>query len=250
MLFFVPNAKSMTAEIRKEHGLDRLLSSTQHRETTNGPDGSGILIADGTQHPDYMHYSPNLQTWSPRFGRTSMVGTWNEKPVTPAMLKREIQVEGDDLELLDGHRWKIPRLRKWLDEDEQCQFSPELPRVMQRSATTGRFVLGSVIPKYRDLWEQSLKIAQTMFSQLAQTESASLEDSEVEFFVCEVLAANYRVDADVISHLQLLTPEISGAIVRSALDWDTLRAHLKNRLRRRISGGTSSASGDPLPTAE
>jgi hypothetical protein len=245
MLYFVPNAKSMTAEIQKEHGFDRLLNSVQHRETASGPQGSGILVADGSKSAEYVHFNADRQTWSPRFGRTSMVGTWNDQPVSPEQLARQQQVEGDQLVLLDGHRWQIPRLRKWLDDDEQIQFSPELPRVMHRSTSTGRFVLGSVIPQYRDLWERSLKIAESMFAQLAQSQAASLEDSEVELFVCEVLAANYRVDADVISHLQLLTPELTGAIVRAALDWDTLRAHLKNRLRRRISGGMSSASGNP-----
>ena len=240
MLYFVPNAKALTAELRREHALDRLLDGAQHRETVNGPDGNGILIGDASLPPDYMHYTPAKQTWSKRFGLSSWVGTWNDRPVTPASLARSQLLDGPAVELLDGNRWQVPTLRKWVDADASLDFSNELPRVMQRSQSTGRFVLGAVIPKYRELWEQSLKIADNMFAQLAQSESAALDDSEVEHFVCDVLAANYRVDADVISHLQLLTPEICGAIVRSALDWDTLRAHLKNRLSRQLSGGMSS----------
>lgn len=233
MLYFVPNAKAITPEIRKEHGLDRLLDKFQFRETFNGPDGSGLLIADASFAPDYMHYEGQKQSWTKRFGLSSWIGTWIDRPVDPSALARQQLLDGPRLVLLDGHEWQVPTLRRWTEADAAVTFNTELPRVMQRSQTTGRFVLGSVIPKYRELWESSLKIADSMFAQLAQSESAELDDVEVEQFVCQVLAANYRVDADVISHLQVLTPDLCGAIVRAALDWDTLRAHLKNRLSRR-----------------
>jgi hypothetical protein len=240
MLYFVPKSKALTAELRKEHGLDRLLDSCQHRETMNGPDGGGILVGESSHSADYMHYEPAKQTWSKRFGLSSWVGTWNDRPVSPASLARSPLLDGNLVTLLDNQQWQIPLLRKWHETDAAFEFGNQMPRVMQRSQTTGRFVLGAVIPKYRELWDLSLKIADSMFAQLAQTESATLDESEVEEFVCAVLAANYRVDADVISHLQLLTAELSGAIVRAALDWDTLRAHLKNRLSRQLSGGMSS----------
>lgn len=233
MLYFVPNAKALTPEIRKEHGLDRLLDKCQVRETVDGPDGSGLLIADAAAAQDYIHYKRGEQSWSKRFGFTSWVGTWHDKPVHPDSLVRQPLIDGPRLQLLDGHEWQVPTLRRWIDSDAGVAFDVNLPRVMQRSQLTGRFVLGSVIPKYRELWEASLKIADTMFAQLAQSESVELDDAEVEQFVCSVLAANYRVDADVLSHLQVLTPDLCGAIVRAALDWDTLRAHLKNRLSRR-----------------
>jgi hypothetical protein len=231
MLYFVPNAKSLSASLRTEHGLDRLLASSQCRETFQGPDGPGLLIAEATAGADYLHYTADKQTWSKRFGYTSLVGTWDDQPITPAQLARPKLIEGEQIELLDGHRWQVPRLRQWRDED-QLRWEHALPRVMQQSQTTGRFVLGSVIPKYRQLWETSLRIADSMFGQLQAADSAELEDSVVEQFACDLLAANYRVDASVISHLQLLTPELCGAVIRAGLDWETLRAAIKNRLSR------------------
>lgn len=250
MLYFVPNAKSLSANLRTEHGLDRLLAKAQSRETYQGPAGAGLLIAESSANADYVHFDAAKQTWSPRFGFTSLVGTWNDKPITPDSLKREQLIDGESIELLDGHPWQVPRLRQWRDEDALIQFDNKLPRVMQQSLESGRFILGAVIPRYRQLWDASLQIAESMFAQLAQRDCAELEDTMVEQFACELLAANYRVDASVISHLQLFTPEITGAVIRAGLDWDTLRAHLKNRLRRRASGGMSSESGATPPIAD
>lgn len=248
MLYFIPDAKAMSAGLLAEHGLDRLLIPSSHRETLRGPGGqAGLIVGDNTLPPDRLRYDEQKQTWSPRFGLTSLVGTHSDHPITPEKLARPQQLPGEEITLLDGRRWRVPLLRKWEDDEQLC-FRTELPRVVQQSPETGRFILGEVVPQYRSLWQRSLAIGQYMMEQLQHSKSAELDDDEIHQFACDLLAVNYRVDASVLSHLRLLTPELLGAILRSALDWDTLRAHLKNRLSRLTSGGTNTESGETLPT--
>ncbi len=87
-------------------------------------------------------------------------------------------------------------------------------------------------------------------AQLKGRDDAEMEWSRVFSFAVKVLAVNYRVDASVLSHLQVLAPDLAAEVVRIALDWDTLRAHLKNLLSRQHSGGTNTESGATQPTAE
>jgi hypothetical protein len=248
LLFFIPDAKSLTGELRRQHGLDRLVQSPQSRETFSGPGGvPGLIVADGDTPAERVAYRAEQQTWSKRYGMTSQVGTWNDLAITPDQLVRRQAMAGTDVQLLDSQHWTVPILRSWKDGDSiwhECQ----LPRVMQQCAETGSWLITAVVPQYRELWDESLEIGDALFDQLRTGSAAELEWSRVFAFACKLLAVNYRIDASVLSHLQLLQPDLAAEIVRAALDWDTLRAHLKNRLSRLVSGGTSTESGATPPT--
>lgn len=248
LMYFIPDAKAVTAQLKVDHGLDRLLGhSTVARETMRGPGGhQGILLADANCTLERLTFADATQRWSTRFGYTSLVGTNNDTPAMPTALARPEQLAGDSIRLLDGQVWMIPKLREWRcgDTAESLRYSIRLPRVMQQSPEDGSFVLGDVVDTYRTLWESSLEIANSMFQKIAGGEAVELPDDQVWAFMVRLMAINYRVDASVLSHLRLLTPELSGQIVCMALDWDTLRAHLKNLQGRRMSGGTKPESGE------
>ena len=251
LLYFVPGAKALSPPLIAAHGLSHLSSSVGNVETFRGPRGAGLLISDNRTPAELLRYDPELQDWSERFGLDSLVGTWRDHKVTPDYLQRETVIQGPSIELLDGHKWTVPILRQWRDGDEGLVVKCLLPSVMQQSASNGRFVLGSVIPKYRELWESSLVIAQMILTQLSTAAPVELEDGAINQFAIDLLAVNYRVDASVVSHLQLLTLEHCSEIVCASLDLATLRHSLKNLYRRRTSGGTNSESGNqPPPTAE
>lgn len=249
LLFFVPGAKALNAQVISDHGLSHLAGKASHRETFRGPNGAGLIIGDNTIPADLLAFSPDSQTWSERWGLQSMVGHWHDHPPTPDSLARKDQLPGQAIKLLDGHFWLVPLLRQWRDIDEQITVENKLPRVMQQSTTSGRFVLGPVVPQYRRIWETSLDLAQQILTQVSSGDSAALEDDQVNQFVIDLLAINYRIDASIVSHLQLLTPELCGSIVSTALDLDSLRRSLKNLYSRRTSGGTNSESGATPPTA-
>lgn len=250
LLFFVPGAKAMSAQLLQEHGLDFLDGKTVTRETFRGPRGAGLLIAHNSVAAEQLAYHADKQTWSTRFGKTSLVGTYNEGwPVTPESLARENQLPGPSVTLLDGNEWQIPRLREWR-LDDTIVAEHKLPRVISQSQTSGQFILGQVIPKYRDLWEQSLAIFQSLYHQITNTPGPALEDSNVMHFACSLLKVNYRLDVSIISHLQLVGEKELAAIIREALDIERLRNHLKNLLSRRTSGGTNSDTGETPPIAD
>lgn len=250
LLYFVPEAKALTPQVIAAHGLQHLAGRASHRETFRGPRGSGLLVAENTVAAELLSYSATEQTWTERFGLDSLVGHWHAHPVTPLSVMREQTIDGPFVQLLDGQAWQIPLLRQWRPGDDVLVVDCKLPRVMEQSPSNGRFVLGSVIPRYRQLWEQSLEIAQQVLAQVSTSARAELDDDQVNQFVIDLLAVNYRVDASIVSHLQLLTPTHCGEIVCAALDLDTLRRSLKNLYSRRTSGGTNTGSGElPPPVA-
>lgn len=250
-LFFVPGAQAVTAELLKSHGLDRLLPpSVASRHTFNGPPGgaAGMIITTTAMDADRITFAADKQTWSKRFGKTSLVGTWNDSPVTPEDLARPARLDGADVKLVDGHHWHVPVLRKW-NPATIFPFRCQLPQIMQQCTETGRWLLTDVVPQYAELWQDSLKIGEALFEQLRGSDSAELEVADVFGFAAQLLAVNYHVDASVLSHLKNLQPELAGEIVRIALDWQTLRDHLKNAVSRLDSSGTNTDSGATQPTA-
>lgn len=250
LLFFIPDAKAITAELLAVHRLDQLVDNPQSRETFSGPGGvPGLIIGDGNLPPDRIAYAADKQTWSGRHGYTSLIGTWHDQPPTADSLLRSKTLPGTAVQLLDGTHWTVPVLRSWRDQDA-IAFECNLPRIMQQCIQTGTWLITAVVPQYRELWDESLEIGESLMDQIRSGDTASLEWSRVFTFACKVLAVNYRIDASVLSHLQVLQPDLAAEIVRAALDWDTLRAHLKNRLSRLVSGGTSTGSGATPPIAE
>ncbi len=250
-LYFVPNANAVTAELLASHALGNLLGASTHSQHTfSGPGGqTGLLIADNSLPLERFVFDAERQRWSKRFGFTSMIGTWIDSPPTPAELAKSEQLKGIDIALLDSQHWHVPILRAWRQTDS-LQFDVRVPRVLQQCAETGAWLLTAVLPQYRELWESSLKIADALFDQLRNGDNtAELEWDDVFNFAVQVLAANYRVDASVLSHLQVLEPSLAAEVTRCALDWHTLRATLKNVLSR-LSGGTNTESGATPPIVD
>lgn len=250
LLFFIPGAQVITAELLKEHGLDLFFpASRESRHTTEGPDGvAGLLISSNDLPVERLVYVKGKQTWSPRFGFSSLVGHWLDDVPSIDDFVREKQTDGSQVKLLDGSHWLIPTLREWR---EDLSFAPTLPRVMQQCAKTGAFLLTAVVPEHRLLWETSLAIAEELIDQVKTNESGHIDYTRLFHFAIDVLKVNYVIDASVISHLGLLTPEIAGQIVRSALDWDSFRTALKKAASRlQPAVGTDTRSGATPQTTE
>lgn len=248
-LFFIPGANAMSHDLLVQHGLDRIVgNSYQAQQTFRGPDGvAGIVIGSNEIPSDRVRFVEADQTWSKRYGYTSLVGTWNDARPTVDELVRESQLAGSDLQLLDGS-WHVPILRAWRDGDQLLEYDIKLPRVLQQCAETGAWLVTRVVPQYAQLWDKSVNIAEKLLAQLRGQDSAGLELSDLFDFAVAVLAVNYRVDASVLSHLGVLQPDLAVEIVRHALDWPTLENQLKNALSRRVSGGINTESGATQPT--
>lgn len=249
LLVFVPGAKTLNAAVRAEHGLHTLMPSGPiHREVQRGPDGAGIMVAENLAGAaERLQFNESLQSWSPRFGLSSFVGHWNDAKPSPTTLARQSLVDGERVQLLDGQDWQVPRLRKWIEQDERVTHTTPLPRVLKQDPDSGHLVSGPVVPEYRELWEQSLTIAQQLLDQAAGTGAASLDDEQLNAFVVGLLQTNYKIDLSVLSHLELLSMQHFSQVVYSALDWQTLQATLQKQLSRRTSGGMNTESGATPP---
>lgn len=97
---------------------------------------------------------------------------------------------------------------------------------------------------------RSLKIAEALFAQLRTGNSAELDVNDLFDFAIALLRVNYRIDASLLSHLQILAPDICVMITRHALDWPTLESNLKKTLSRLGPIGTNTESGATPPTAD
>jgi hypothetical protein len=250
-LFFIPNVNAMSHDLIVEHGLDRIIGiSYQSQQTFQGPGGvPGMLIASNDVPATRLRCTEAEQTWSKRYGFTSLVGTWNDALPTAEELRRETVLNGGDVQLLDGSSWHVPTLRAWRDGDNLLEYDIRLPRVLQQCADTGRWLVTKVVPQYAQLWDASINIAEKLLGQLRDQDSAALDYSDLFDFAVALLAVNYRVDASILSHLGVLQPDLAAQIARHALDWPTLETNLKNVLSRRLSGGTNTESGATPPTA-
>lgn len=248
MIFFLPGVKALGPGMLAACGLEgTIIQRCQVRETLAGPEGGGMLISDERDCSIESFTFSSDQIWIKRFDTNSWICASGIHKPTPEQLAREVQIPGVDVELIDGRKWRIPVLRQWKSDNDQLQFDPRLPRLISRSPQG--WMVGDVIPKYRSIWNLSLKVGQILFDQITgSANKAELDDTQLVDYAVEVLALNYRVDVHVVSAAELLSSEIAGLILRSSLDWDAMRAFLKNRLSRSDLSGTSTRSGETQPT--
>lgn len=245
LIYFAPHAQTLNDKVIADNGLTSLLKlGRRNRPTTRGPgDQPGLFILDAEHNADLVRYEPDNQTWSKRFGSASYVGTWNHlPPPDPASLLREDALPGVSVQLLDGQSWTIPLIREYCEGDK-LQSRTSLPRVLQQDQGSGRLVEGAVVPKYSQLWDRSLAVTQMIFDQITKGPGAEIDDAIAEQLVLDLLSTNYRIDASVVTHLQLLTQKYFADIIRAALDVATLEAAIKNLPCRSISDGNSTTAG-------
>lgn len=253
MLYFFPGAKSLAAA-RAAHGwLSDLCPSAQSRETMRGPgDASGLIVAAGHVEATELRYDPGTQVWTRRFGSDAWMGLTRNRTYRPTEFARETHVRGESLILLDGNAWTIPRLVAYDPDQLEGPFvyGCLLDRTLAQDLDTGRLVPGDVTPQYREVWEAALAIGDNLLAQITGGQNkAELPADIEERFIAQLLGLNYRVDTPEISALGLLSSSLARRIIRIGIDWDTLETNLKNRLSRRVSGGTNTESGE-LPQTE
>ncbi len=252
MLYFFPAAKSIAA-VRAAHAwLADMCPSAQSRETSRGPgDTGGLIVAAGSVTTTDLRYDPGTQVWTKRFGSDAWIGLTRNRTYRPAEFARDGHVRGESIILLDGNAWTVPRLLAY-DADQlegPIQYSCQLDRVLSQDPETGRMVPGAVTPQYREVWDAAVAIGDSLLAQITGGKNkAELSDDAEERFVAQLLGLNYRVDTPEISALGLLSSSLARQIIRIGIDWDTLETNLKNRLSRRVSGGTNTESGEPQPT--
>ena len=241
-LYFLPGANALSESLLAEHGLADLIGSTRtEQQTFRGPGGAaGIIVSGGELTTDQLLPDETRGRWSRRSGYTSLVGTWNDAPPTELELQRTPMVDGEAVTLLDGHAWRIPRLRKWRT-DKIMSWEPALPRLLTQDFDSGQWALGDVVPQYARIWETSFAIVSDMVG------SGDLDWETRLNYAADLLAINYRIDKSLLAHLRLLTIDNAAEIIRCALDWPSLEDQIKKEFGR-LHGGINTESGATPPT--
>jgi hypothetical protein len=251
MLYFLPNTVAISKTTLSEFGLQRVVTKVTSRQVMRGPGGkSGLLVCQSDTIPTLRF--TDRQTWQPRFGSEAWIGIDPDSPPTPHSLSRETQLSGKKLRLFDGQTYLIPQLRAFDAEqlDGPLVYACNLDQILTQDPESGRLLPSDVVPQYADIWNKGLSIGDRLLAQLNRSDAAHLENVELDTFAIEVLGLNYRVEAPEISLAKLFSVELSTRVMQIAIDWETLRANLGNRLRRRVSGGISTESGPTPPTVD
>jgi hypothetical protein len=206
----------------------------------NTPTGTaGMIFADKARHAEgRVKMDMENQVWRkmPRPGQQDVyVGYWKDAKPGPDDLKREKQVGGYQVAMLDGSRWTVPLVMMFEKTSEQLLSG--LPTKMALD-DQGEVVAGDVIDRYQFLYDAMSDYAAAMQAGKLIELLEALPLSKVCKDARTLLAANYIVDLPEIHALdiwQMIRPEEcmeAVAIILAAIDyatfneWDTVK---KNR---------------------
>lgn len=227
-----------------QYGLGHIGKSITSREVST-PMGRGTLVGRGDVP---VIYQPEHQTWRripDRFVPSqTWCGWWNDKVPNALGLAKKNQLEGDEILLINGEHWLVPRLRKYLDDDSpRLNYVKCLPTQLDYS-DDGELLLGDVAPQYKQIWDRALEVGDQLTFGAAQEGRAEMSEAEIIEFAGPLLGLNYHVSIFEIVLLGLIGVDEGRSIVRMALDMDGLEARLKNLLSRQVSSGMSTDSGE------
>lgn len=200
-LLFIPGEPADTPKKAFESVGLGSLSGGAECVRSSGPDQkSGMLYAWTDPRNNQIRYAPEEQTWLPAIGRNGTkagrysVGVWNTSAPTEDDLRRPDHRAGTLVRLGNGDLWKITT-----------------PETLDRYPVPG--------PDGKLTWAvdadfnwlvatlEKRKAAGVVTRQENGQEITSIVmDDEADFwFLCDVLAINYRITPELVAHMRLLS---------------------------------------------
>lgn len=173
---------------------------------SQGPAGTGQLFAWRKNTLQPMHYNAGEQTWVPAAKNGDLpearywVGVFNNNLPSEEDLRRPGVLYGDFVELNDGKPWMVPAPH-FLPHDLMLQSDGTLKSEPKQ--------------RYQDV---SVDAAQWRFRLAGGPQQVEL--IEMFRFVMKCLSLNYRLPAELASHLRLLDESNIKAVVKAALQTD------------------------------
>ena len=216
-LYYIPRVAGCNGRKLSDVGLrDRFVNAggdgfIEHgiTPTIEGPEGSGVLVAIGTQPAEY---APSRQQWLQ--GKAFWVGLENGFPPSPMDLVRESGFSGYEVRLLDGNNWTVPLLRRW--NQDRCEHVSALPKCIR--PIEGR-MREAVVPRYI----QYDSMAERIWNSFVNEDSFTLEQLFANS--AELLSANYRIGVEEIGMQGLIDSALALEVQGLAIDVNQLRAH-------------------------
>lgn len=188
-------------------GLQDLIAGHEAIPKTGPEEKRGILFCwRKTATPNSFSFTPDKQTWIPAFpsgpegeGRGRYwVGFWNDSPIEPEDLQRPYAHAGPLVELGDRQHWRIPEIAELPTDyirDDDGSWKYEIQRQYHNLALEA------------DDWRKRC---------FQQGDDQPQLDEVLDY--CEkVLAQNYRLLPEVVSHLRLFNSTNLASVLHSCL---------------------------------
>jgi hypothetical protein len=204
--------------------------------------GSGLTASD---NPGPRSAAARSSTGDTPVPAEIWVGYWRDAPPGPEDLARERQIGGHPCRLRDGHDWNIPAARSHSElgsgDEAELRWSINLPRTLKRVAG-GQWNAACVAREYAELWA----LAEAWVGR-----SGSLDYQGAINGAVLALSANYRISANEVELLDLMTDDDVIQILDRLVDKPTVDAFQKKMNQRMKAltscGGVSLSAG---PAAE
>jgi len=196
------------------------------RASTMGPgEKPGFVVSVD----DELGYYPIKQTWrrmsnvecrmsnEPRPIR--WVGKTTGREIAPAELCRRRTLNGHRVTLADGREWLCPAARKLVDSlDGAVQWHNALPHRWDVD-DAGRWIMGSVLPRYAELWEE----VEWVWDYFKRADGGTAVDGQKAGHAAALaLGANYRVGPVECGLLSLIDDQTVFEVLGALIDWPTL----------------------------
>lgn len=226
----------------------------EQRGVTGGPDGGdGVILAVGP-HDGRVAYLKDAQDWQPAPAPQCAAGptagtapSWwlgfdRASPPTPADLARPEMLRGRAVALGDGRDWTIPAARLWVEQE--CAAVPVngLPQQLALANQGGLTMLP--LPQWRPLSDAGMRVwSGLQFSEKRISINLPLDDEWT--IAIDALAANYRLGAEEVSALGLVTTSNLASILLALVDFDGFLAvlnALEEAASKKDHAGTSAGS--------
>lgn len=235
LLYYIPGRSHASladaAELGLEYAFEQDLSP--RRVTGSGPDGGqGLIVADAARVPDIGYY-PDRQEWIKIPGSPvgAWVGRYTDLEVQPEDLARLELLPGHPVRMGDRQEWQVPTARAWSAGGESPSWYEALPHRAGLDEE-GKWVMGQVAERYRQLWETAADYWDKFWSAAGTAEPVDVAGQEegcrISFdfegmadAAVVVLAANYRLDRAEVALLGLLEQQTPEEILNAAIDWPT-----------------------------
>lgn len=251
LLYFIPGVNGCSEVMLQALGLhDRFigpggrLAAWVAREWESGPEGlNGCLVASGSNRTP--EYAPETQTWlrvecpgkKPGF---YFVGTEsNQNRPGPDDLSYPMMIDGYLVRLGDGHFWYVPLVLKW--NQTNCEHTSALPQQLVRRMVDGR---PRLVKETQRVYQHLQEIGERAWNSFLNSTPVPVD--QVFADVTALLAANYRIGADVVDLLGLLNEEVVHAVLASAIDMPSLQAQAEEFREQGIIPGYQRDDSDEM----
>lgn len=236
-LYFFPKLRlaelaengTLSPSVLKRYGLDAILHDVgpvsghcANDLTGKGPgDDSGTMFCTNTEGkiPHRAGYSPDFQRWQlVRKDPDLWIGIDNEHPPTPKDLVRPRVTDGHNVELSDGHNYRVPVIRSPMRRTG-------LPEDMYLDAD-GEFKI-ELKPEYQQLWDDT-GVIWDFFYDDEPDEAAVLLYSDILRHCLDFVGLNYRYGRYEQSVLRLIdrTDAVWRGVLQAAVDWPMVVAEV------------------------